>query len=707
MVMDPNDKLLKAIRGRSRKSAEFNYGIITADRYVKTLQDAIGLDRCYRFLAKGTTSFDDLMTKAARTLVYSNPDMELQGIDFKSEGGSIAGLELPKNTLMSFRHVLTSSRKDRDGDVLHSDGASVDPKMLLLWQHVHTMPIGKAVKVAEQNSNRLVMVSAIVDMNEVCHDSAVMIDNGMGRFSHGFRAIDFAEVKDDKEGVGETGGFDVKRFEILEESLVSVPANPDAETEEVLLSLVEGGKLTSTLMKEFGRGIRSRRPVAVSVPIELKVTVDVQNKTKENGDENKSGSRKAEGAEGGGASTPKETDGKPTGGEEEEANDEKVTCPGCGEEVVPDSDGKCPECGAKIESAKNNDKSVKGSKGIYGTMRGSWQWVIEELSKQSTEFLKGQGTPIPLENTYCSVMSLFSDYGVISLNNWQDNLEKYFRASWNKQIEKPRWSGSAKEIELTIEEKKAWAGSKTGRVLSTRHEKAIRTAKEHVDDVAAEEYIKRGHGAQLREASVKLGEVLAAATVAQPDAEGDSGNRLSVYTTQTAMAHFLATATANERRKLLAILNTFEEVEKTSRIAEEYATLLSGKAKESVEDDDAEEEETGPKPFRGDLHKETHKGATFFDGKTIEAYLVKECQAQGVKANKESATWDLEGKGVSAFMVKAGWEHTYFQEEDDKAEGKRRVEAFYTKGMKATAIHFVGKKGTELFISKPNEEPKE
>lgn len=314
-----NRDLLKAIQGRQQKCTEFGYGIITADRYVRTLQDRIGLDACYRFTATRKTSFDDLLKKAARTLVYSNGDMEIE----KKTDKKLRGLDLPKNTLMVFRHVLTTSRTDRDGDILRSEGAEVDPKMVLLWQHVHTLPIGKMIKIHKQTKKTVTVVSAIVDINELAHDAAVMVDNEMARFSHGFRALEFTEIKgEDDEG---PSGFDVKRFEIMEESMVSVPANVDADTEEVLLSLVEGGKLKSPLMKEYGKSIREGR--AVSVPVTFKEQVgDVSREIvcgsfeelkqahdaglvggNRNEDESRGGGEAA-GGKGGGAGTPKEAD---------------------------------------------------------------------------------------------------------------------------------------------------------------------------------------------------------------------------------------------------------------------------------------------------------------------------------------------------------------------------------------------------------------
>lgn len=378
-----NDQLLNAVRRRGAKNTEWNYGILTADAYVRTLQEHVGIDGCYRFAAKGRTSFDDLLKRAGRTLVYSNADMV-------RDGAVPQGVELPKNTLMAFTHTLTSSRKDRDGDVLHSDGARPDPKMLLLWQHVHTLPIGKMLTVADQNANRLKVVSCIVDMNELCHDSAVMIDNNMGRFSHGFRALEFSEIKADRDGRG--GGFDVRSFEIMEESLVSVPANTDAQVEEVLLGLVEGGKLTSPLMKAVGRGIREHRNVQLpGVTIryrervgnyakeltcgsisELKAAVDaglIKTKESDNADQSTTGSGASAGGGKDGAGAPKETDDKAgdskPSGDETGSGDKEMMCTKCPYKGPPGDDGLCPKCGAEMKPAKQtNDKPMEGEASV-------------------------------------------------------------------------------------------------------------------------------------------------------------------------------------------------------------------------------------------------------------------------------------------------------------------------------------------------------
>lgn len=268
--MEANEQLLDAVRGRldgAGKQSPFGYGILTADRYVANLQDCVGLPDCYRYAKTRTASFGDAMRKARQTLVYSNPDMDLLEVfdGTKAPAGAPDGVEWPKNMLMSFVHILTTPRKDRDGDVLRTEGAIVDPKMLLLWQHVHTLPIGKMVYVVEHNAKRLVLCSAIVDTNPLAHDAAVMVDNDMARFSHGFRALEFSQLKESPaDPTGAAGGFDVKRFEIMEESIVSVPSNADAEVVDKVVTLVEGGKLRSPLLKAMGRRLRESLPLTVA-----------------------------------------------------------------------------------------------------------------------------------------------------------------------------------------------------------------------------------------------------------------------------------------------------------------------------------------------------------------------------------------------------------------------------------------------------------
>jgi len=407
-----HDELLALVR--SRGQTKFNRGILTADRYVKTIQDAIGVQSCYRHMCRtdggGWASFDDVMKKAAGTLTFNDPDMIV--LKKREEVRLPSKIERPKNTLMVFRHVLTTSKKDRDGDILRTKGAKVDPKMLLLFQHVHTMPIGKMLAVASHTKDELQLYSCIVDMNELSHDCAVMIDNDMGRFSHGFRALDFLEIKArDREGVG---GFDVKSFEILEESLVSVPANPDSQTQEVILSLVEGGKLTSGLLKDYGASIRNQRPMSVPVNLDVKLLVNGQ---EVKGNENKSRDEERIG-ENGYASTPKEAN---------DVFDEEQTG---GEEAVEDKE------------------VVLGEKyGLVSNLDDSWEDIASRLGDKVRTFLLGAGVPLG-DRDWTLIIGTYSDRVVIAID--RQGTYEYWQINWRMEEGDPQLQGEPKQVDVVV-----------------------------------------------------------------------------------------------------------------------------------------------------------------------------------------------------------------------------------------------------------------
>lgn len=487
------DPLLKAIRDRQRRKTPFGYGIRTADVYVRTLAERAGLEACYNIASTRSTSFDDVMQKAAETLVYSNEDMGLEekitsAGDFKRM--LPADVELPKNTLMVFRHKLTTSREDRDGDVLHSNGMELDPKMLLLWQHVHTMPIGKMLHVAEQNDKEVRCVSAVVDMNETTHDAAVMIDNGMGRFSHGFRSIEH-EKRKDKNG-GELGGFEIFKAEIMESSLVSVPANVDADTEEVLLSLVEGGKLTSPMMKAVGKSIREHRPVTVGGTTikfreklgnyqrelacgslqDLKAAADAGLiGTKEDHDEDEPGTGKGTGTGGGeeapaAASEKANAEGERPAQEGEAGDDQVNECPKCGAELPAKLPEKCPECGAELPPPKKSK-----------AMSGSFEHLQQKLSEAAYKHFGN-------DDHWVFIRATFPDKIIVDVDSSPAGIPKCYEIGWKIEGDEVELVPPAKEVNITEVVSSKSFDEKAGRIISGANEKRLREALEDLVEFA-------------------------------------------------------------------------------------------------------------------------------------------------------------------------------------------------------------------------------
>jgi DNA polymerase III delta prime subunit len=258
--MSKHEQLLTAIRNR-KGGAAFGRGILTADRYVDTAAQCVGVGMCRKYFGgvSGGPGFAQVQKDAASKLVYSGSDLEIEASGRPLQGklatasSEIRKLlkaeDMPVNTLLAFTHVLTSSREDRDGDILETKGALPDPKMPLLWQHIHTLPIGKAIAVVEHTPDLLRMATVLFDLNELTSDAAKLIEAMALRFSHGFRALEFEERT--KEGVP---GFRVTKYEIMEESLVSVPSNVDAE-----LELFSRGKLKSDVFKAHAKSLNQMR----------------------------------------------------------------------------------------------------------------------------------------------------------------------------------------------------------------------------------------------------------------------------------------------------------------------------------------------------------------------------------------------------------------------------------------------------------------
>jgi len=564
-----NALLLESIKSRKQTASEFNSGILTADRYVKTLQDCVGHDLCYRYGSTKSASFNDVIKRAEGVLTYNNPEMVVVDIysDAKAKFEDDNDIELPKNTLMVFEHVLTTSKKDRDGDILRTEGARVDPKMLLLWQHVHTLPIGKMLKVLEHNHKTLRVLSAIVDMNELSHDSAVMIENKMGRFSHGFRALSFTDLKESEGSTTGASGFDVKEFEVMEESLVSVPANPDAEQQEILLSLVEGDKLSSSIMKSYGKQIRDKQTKTTSAG-----GFDEREKSK-------CGCGKAEGKSATDlpsvekdADDPKET---------EDSKNAEVMCPKCKIACV---DGKCSECGYLVDEVdlgkedKNKDvpseKSVLGQKRLYGDLPGSWEDTQDQLRQICSSFCREKGL-LPAEDSdgyaYAYLGATYPSKAILCVES-KSGTKKY-QSDWGYNSSgDAEFTGIPKEVMVRLsaqilEKSKALSQefTKSGRTLSKTTLEKIKEVDANLVEI--HEHCSTQTGKKLcKKTSETVKTMITQAEAALPP-EGElkptpGGEGLL---SMQAAAQFLAKSTESERSHMLKVLSAQCSIDNVSK----------------------------------------------------------------------------------------------------------------------------------------------
>ena len=224
-------------------------GISTADKYFRSVEMCFDGGFCpiKMFPEAPQGSWENMIKESESRLVYSAADMAVE--EFRKDGpaglsaGAVADLDI----------IVTSTRKDRDGDILETAGAKLDPKAPLLFHHIPMEPIGKLVTELGRNSTQLRAKVAIID-TETGRDAAQLVEFGALRISHGFRPLKFKPLKDNGEGM--MPGWHITEYEIMEVSLVTVPSNVDA-----VITAFSRGKLHSPLIKGMAEHEFRGRPV--------------------------------------------------------------------------------------------------------------------------------------------------------------------------------------------------------------------------------------------------------------------------------------------------------------------------------------------------------------------------------------------------------------------------------------------------------------
>lgn len=566
--------LIDLIRNRKSRS-ELGYGILTADKYVSSVADCVGHDACRKYEGMDVGL---LIKESSQKLTYSNEDMVAFGI--KSSGDLSEWLsddiELPPNTLMVFRHVLTTPRKDRDGDILRTGGATPDPKMCLLWQHIHTLPIGKMLEVVEHNDEVLKNVSAIIDIGDLAHDAAVMMANGMGRFSHGFRAITWEQLKEESgETTGPTG-FDIKTFEIMEESIVSVPSNVDAQTEEILMTLQSRKEVKSDIVRDFiQKSVVEKRPL--STP-----GVDVPDE----------------------GSSSQETVTVKFGKAEITVKSGEIQ-----EKVACSCDGKKAKADEKSEpeSTRLFNPSDLDAKGRipHGSLEGSWEWTQQGLAMNSRRYMELQSS-VDLSSRFVWIVGTYPDNVIMCTEHERSMVPDefvYWKVGWEMKDGLPQFTGDPTAIEVSVsleevaerspltvdkaatllesekvsDEVKAVvrkridsAQTKQGRVLSRTNMQKLMDVRDDLTDMSENEMTDRARGALCQRCVGKLSEVIRAAGGDQEDDD----ERQAVMSVKEAI-HLLLTSDeidlAEYKQSLACVTAIIERVE-TRR---EFADLIA------------------------------------------------------------------------------------------------------------------------------------
>lgn len=150
--------------------------------------------------------------------------------------------------------IITSESMDRDKDIVYRDGVDIKRYLnnpIVLWNHDHNTPIGKSEKMRKtklEDGTKILKAKTKFAKTQFAQDLYQMVKEGiLNAFSIGFIPTEMESRKDDNGH-----GWNIYKSELLEYSLVSVPANPDAiVTSKLLKSLRDFPKETQ---EKFTKG---------------------------------------------------------------------------------------------------------------------------------------------------------------------------------------------------------------------------------------------------------------------------------------------------------------------------------------------------------------------------------------------------------------------------------------------------------------------
>jgi uncharacterized protein len=147
---------------------------------------------------------------AAKRVVLKRADIPLTNVEKFAGSGA-----------RKIRGLASSVRPDRVGDVVEPAGGTWNLPLPLLLQHSHSDPIGW-VRSIEVRNNGLWIEAEFAEGFAKADESWRMVEAGlMDSLSIGFRSIKSSPLP--------SGGLRFEKWELLEISVVTVPANADAK----------------------------------------------------------------------------------------------------------------------------------------------------------------------------------------------------------------------------------------------------------------------------------------------------------------------------------------------------------------------------------------------------------------------------------------------------------------------------------------------
>ena len=357
------------------------------------------------------------LESAARRVTYASDDFVIKSTD---------GLVAKDGVLLEFDAICSSRRKDRDGDVIETKGLEIDPAHPLLFQHSQNACIGAHKGIIAQTENLWSSKYAIGD-TELGRDAAVLVKMGALRVSIGFRPTEFEPlaIVEDASGAKYASGWHIKKAQVMETSLVSVPANSDARVLATYAKELDGlctaysrNELKHEAVKHWAKGLYEKRPVQVQGADMSKGMDAIQNKDTMGGE-------------------------LPT--------EQMGTCPECKENKF-DATGTCQACGhikdsKSVGGLQTKDTEVPATKGLSYHPKGSFEQVQDDLDRSARKYLRSKGVIDEDDYGWTSLYATFTDKAVVAMYEGEGKY-KCYSLTYKTENGVAQWTGDATEVDV-------------------------------------------------------------------------------------------------------------------------------------------------------------------------------------------------------------------------------------------------------------------
>lgn len=223
-------------------------GVVTADRYFREVEGCFDGGFCPVGMvgADSEDQWRSALKEASQILTYSSKKTRISQRSVKQAKES--------DSLLRFEAIVTTTFRDRDGDILETKGCTPDESMPLLWQHISMSPIGALEKITRRTDDEMRARFVVAD-TALGRDAAKLIRLKALRISHGFDPEEYKLLEDEM-------GFHFLKWTMFEASVVSIPSNIQA-----VITSVSKSKWASSLVKGWAE--RANPPASASVPASI------------------------------------------------------------------------------------------------------------------------------------------------------------------------------------------------------------------------------------------------------------------------------------------------------------------------------------------------------------------------------------------------------------------------------------------------------